>query len=143
MEEHMQSLSNRQLENNAVAVQLGTARTPTRRRLTLRLTLTLLVLVSAIFVGTANAVPTTAICTPVQVMVWSGHIHVTCAPAVGAFSFFAVLTANPVNADRFCNLVTRAIVNSRKMTIVYDPAVTTFTACNQTNCREALAYGLQ
>jgi hypothetical protein len=83
-------------------------------------------------------------CTPTEVGVFTkkydgNRIHVRCstAPAGTTVTWFAYGSADSANADRFLNMITFAIQNSKTLTIWYDPSEKKgpAIACQAADCR--------
>jgi hypothetical protein len=89
-------------------------------------------------------------CTPKEVTVWSGHVHVLCTlPAQGGIQFFAVpflsATATGPQAERFLNLTSEALIHGRQLAMLFETTDLSAGAwgCGPTNCRRPLAYSLK
>jgi hypothetical protein len=89
-------------------------------------------IIAAITLGPIAARPAVAdthTCTPTEMGVFTkkydgGRIHVRCstAPAGTTVFWFAYGTNDSANADRFLNMISFAIQNTKTLTIWYDPS---------------------
>jgi hypothetical protein len=118
----------------------------------LRSTLSFLSFAGILFFATpdARAAQVTVSCTPNEVFVWSGHVHVRCNPPFqNNIQFFAIQilagNANAPEVDRFLSITSDALVHGRQLTMLFETTDVSANAwgCAASNCRRPRAYGLR
>jgi hypothetical protein len=83
-------------------------------------------------------------CTPADVTVYAGRIHVRCVESVGGIQYFALSTANAAHVARVLSVLSTAHVAGRQLSILYEPSDTSGDAigCLISDCRLILAAAI-
>ena len=83
-------------------------------------------------------------CTPQNVTVYNGRIHVKCTASFSGIQYFAVSTANAASASRFLSILATAEAAGKNLSILYDPADTSGSAfgCGSSDCRIILGASM-
>jgi hypothetical protein len=104
-----------------------------------------LLLASLLFVTSFTASATWFYCTPENVMSYGNRVHIKCANSTAGIYYFAMSTSNAELADRFVSTATTALVAGRTAIINYNPNDLSGASwgCSTSDCRRALAIGLQ
>ena len=92
--------------------------------------------------GTAAFADQLSACKPAETAVFSNRIHVRCeTPVDGRFSYFAIATAEPHEANRLLALMVGAELGDKYLLVSFDPADTSGAAfgCAVETCRNIKA----